>query len=283
LERKVGAIVSALADDPMLGLALQPLLDIGEDPDHGVESGELGANIGLRFRKLDLFGYFFWGHERNPRVEMADGMLDLFETTDVSALDGDALTMRVNELAAMGISAVEADYPRRVHVGGAFATRLEPVGFKVDVGYTIDSNVTLVPPGRGPLLGAPADQDVASATVSLDYNRGNELAVILEGAFTRVIGVAQDVEVYQLDGDQLLVFGGRVQWAPSSGPLELRFLGFVEARDELSYALRPALRLSGHDNLSIEVAGVIYGGPQTSLGGIQDHNDEVQLTVQYGL
>lgn len=107
--------------------------------------------------------------------------------------------------------------------------------------------------------------------------------VIVESSYTRVLGVPENQAVFQMDGDDRLVFGSRFQWSPGSGPLSIRFLGFVDARSEPSYALRPALRLSGRDHLSIEIAGVVYGGPATSLGGIQKRNDEIQLTVQYGL
>ncbi len=283
LERKVGAIVSALQDDPMLGLGLRPILDIGEDPDHGVETGEVGTSIGLRFRKLDAFGYFLYGHERNPRIKLATGMRDLFLTTQPGDLTPEALAMRVNDLGGAGTAAVKVDYPRRLHIGGAIATRLEPLGFKLDVGYTLDANTMIVPPGAGPLLSLPEDHDQVATTVSLDYDRGDEVTIIVEASYTRVLDVPEDQAVFQMDGDDLLVFGSRFQWAPGSGPLSLRFLGFLDARSDPSYALRPALRLSGHDHLSIEVAGVLYGGPATSLGGIQKRNDEIQLTVQYGL
>jgi hypothetical protein len=283
LERKVGAIVSALQNDPMVGLGLRPILDIAADPGHGVETGEVGTSIGLRFRKVDMFGYLLYGHERNPRIELAEGLTDLFLTTAPGDLTAELLAMRIGELGAMGITAVDVDYYRRLHVGGAFATRLEPIGFKLDVGYAIDAVSVIVPPGAGPLLGFPEEHDQLGATASLDYDRGNELTVILEASYTRVIGVPDDRAVYQLDGDELLVFGTRVQWAPGAGPLSLRLLGFVDTRSEPSYAIRPALRLSGHDHLSVEVAAILYGGPETSLGGIQSHNDQIVLTAQYGL
>ena len=63
---------------------------------------------------------------------------------------------------------------------------------------------------------------------------------------------------------------------------ELTTLGFVDV-DSPSYAVRPAIELSGHDHWAVEIAATIYGGPEGSYGGIYDDADEVTLTVQYGL
>ena len=65
-------------------------------------------------------------------------------------------------------------------------------------------------------------------------------------------------------------------------PVTLTTLGFVDV-DSPSYAVRPAIELSGHDHWAVEIAATIYGGPEGSYGGIYDDADEVTLTVQYGL
>ncbi len=284
VERRVGAIVSSLADDPRFGPALSPITGLGDETDNGVETGELGASLAFRFRKVDLFGYFFWGHDRNPTTEFADGIVELLLTTDENnPLTADALAQRVGELGAMGVPALRTSYPRNLHAGAAIAGRIEPLGIKLDFGFDPGATTVLVPPGLGPMFGVASEHDRYGATVSVDYDRGTEMSVIVEVAHTRLIGVPADREAFQFDGDQLTVVATNFSWAPRNGPVSLRFLGFVEARDPLGYALRPAIRLSGHDNLSIEAAAVIYGGPASSLGGIQDRNDAIELTVHYGL
>lgn len=281
-ERRVGAIVATLADDPTLGLALRPLTDIGEPPDNGLESGELGARAGIRLRKLDVAGYFLWGHERNPRVQLTPELAELILETPPEALTPEALAQRIGELSMMGVSPVEVDYPRRIHAGAAVAGRIEPLGLKAEVGYAPEANTVLVPPGQGPLLAENRALPQVQVTGSVDYDRGNQLTVILEASLLRVLDVPAERDVYQMDHDRLWLIGGRFTWTPRAGPVELGFLGFVDPTSP-SYALRPSVRLSGHDNLSVEIAATLFGGPSTSYGGIADRNDEVLLTFQYGL
>jgi hypothetical protein len=282
VERRVGSITASLAGDPMYGLAVRPILDIGAEPDNGLDTGELGARISLRFRKLDLHAYGFWGHERNPRIQVAPELQDLFVNTPPDMLTPDAIAAQINQLSMMGATAVKADYPRRLFLGGAIATRLEPVGVKLEAGYSPLANTVVVPQGLGPLLSESVALPRFAVAASVDYDRGSELNIILEANHTRVLDVPSNRSVFQFDGDQLTVVGTRMSWTPRRGPVTLRLLGFVDVTSP-SYAIKPALRLSGHDNLSLELAAAIYGGPAGSFGGLADRNDEVLLTVQYGL
>jgi hypothetical protein len=282
IERRVGAIVAALADDPMLGPGIRPITDIGATPDNGIDTSELGASLALRFARVDFFWYFLWGHERTPRIRLAPELVDTLVSTPPEMLTPEALAARVEELGTMGTPAAVADYPRRIHIGGAIATRVEPIGVKLDVGYTVSGNTVLVPPGAGPLLGEPASLPQLGVTASFDYDRGSTLTVILEGSYQQVYEVPADRAVFQLDGNRLVVVGANLRWTPRDGPLSVGLLGFVDALAP-SYALRPAVQLSGHDNLSVEVAAKLLGGPVGSFGGTGDRNDEVTITVQYGL
>lgn len=281
-ERRVGAIVATLARDPAVGLALRPLLDIGEPPDNELDSGELGARAGVRLRKLDLAGYFLWGHERNPRVQLAAQLTQLILETPPEELTPEALAQQIAELSMMGVTPIAVDYPRRIHTGAAVAGRIEPLGLKADVGYSPAASTVLVAPGQGPLLAETRALPQMQVTGSVDYDRGSRLTVILEASLLRAFEVPADRTVYQMDHDRMWLIGGRVSWNPGSGPVQLGFLGFVDPLSP-SYALRPSMRLSGHDNLSVEIAAVLFGGPGTSYGGIADRNDEVLLTIQYGL
>lgn len=284
VERRVGALVSALADDPARSLAMGPILDIGAPPDHGLEDGEIGASSSLRFEKLDLAVYFLWGHERNPRIQVAQQLTELLANADLDAMTVADIAGAIDALASQNppVPAVTVDYPRRLHFGGAIATRIEPIGIKLDVGYSPEANTVVVPPGQGPLLSEPLELPQLGATISLDYDRGSTLNFVLELSHLRVIDVPVGREVYQMDGDQLYLVGSRFSWSPRNSPVSFRFLGFLDVTSP-SYAVMPAIALSGHDNLSVEIAGTIFGGPEGSYGGVSDHNDEVLLTVQYGL
>ncbi len=282
-EARIGALVSALADDPSLGLAVSPILAIGAPPDNGIESGELGAQGSIETRRFDVHGYFLLGHERNPRIRLADDLRDFLVMTPPEMLTPMALAERISLLGQMGIVPVEVDYPRRVHAGFAMATRLEPVGIKLDAAYVPRTNTILVTPGAGPVLGEAKRLPQASGTLSIDYDRGTEMSVVLEVSHTRVLKVPDGQQVFQMaKRDQLTVIGGRLSWNPGGGPVTVSGLGFVDV-DAPSYAVRPALELSGHDHWSVEIAATLYGGPEGSFGGVADDADEVTLTVQYGL
>jgi len=177
---------------------------------------------------------------------------------------------------------VSVSYPRKLHFGGAIAGRIEPVGIKVDVGYDVDAVANLVPPGGGPLLAQPRTSPLLGAALSIDYDRGSALTAVLEAAHYRFLDIPDALDVYQYQHDRLTLVAGRLEWNPKNGPVTLRFLGLVDVGSP-SYALRPAIRLSGHDNLSVEIAAALYGGPQGSYDGVADRNDEIILTFQYGL
>jgi len=281
-ERRVGAILATLADDPTTALQIRPLLDIGARPDNGIDSGELGARLALRFRRLDVAGCFLWGHERGPRYQLHPDLIQLLVNTPPDMVTPELLAGAVAQLAMNGQSPVSVDYPRRTHVGGSIATRIEPFGFKAEAAYAFEGNTMVVPPGGGPLLGTPMALPQVSVAASVDYDRGSDFTVILEAGRYQVLDVPSGLDVFQLQHDHLDLVAGRLEWTPFAGPVTLRFLGFLDVGSP-SYAIAPALRFSGHDNLSLEIAANLYGGPQGSFGGIADDNDEVLFTVQYGL
>jgi len=281
-ERRVGAIVSTLADDPAAGAAFGPLLDIDRGPDHGVEHGELGGSVSLRFDDVDVHGYALWGHERNPAIAVAPALRELLARTPSDQLDAAAIAATVNDIASAGAAAIDVRYPRRLHVGAAVATRLEPFGVKAEAGYSPSTTAIVGWPGGGPLMAVPMAKPRLAATVSLDYDRGSELTVVLEGSHMRVFDIPEGLAAFQMDGDRLWLTGTRIEWSPRALPLSLRLLSFVDLTSP-SYIVRPALRLSGHDNLAVEVGVGIYGGPPGSWGGAADRNDELTITVQYAL
>jgi hypothetical protein len=230
-----------------------------------------------------VHAYFLWGHERNPRIQIADDLRQFLIETPPDMLTPQVLAERLGMLAQNGIAAVEVDYPRRTHVGLAMATRIEPLGIKLDAAYSPKAATILVAPDTGPVLGVVATRPQASATLSLDYDRGTELSVVAEVSHLRVLDVDPGTQVFQMSsGDHMTVLGARFSWNPRSGPVTLSGLGFVDI-DSPSYAVRPALDLSGNDHWSVEIAATLYGGPAGSFGGIYDDADEVSLTVQYGL
>ena len=154
---------------------------------------------------------------------------------------------------------------------------------KLEAGYQLEANTTIVPPGAGPMLGEPYALPQLGVTASVDYDRGADLTIILEASHVQVFDVPDGRSVYQMSGDHLDLVGTRVQWTPTRGsPFSMRLLGFVDV-DGPSYAIKPALGLSGHDNLSLEIAATFFGGPEGSYGGVADRNDEILFTVQYGL
>ena len=97
-----------------------------------------------------------------------------------------------------------------------------------------------------------------------------------------VVEVPADRNVFGMSGDHLALVGTSVTWTPNNGPLTLSVLGFVDVESP-SYAVKPAVKMSGHDHLSVEIAAAIFGGPEGSFGGLPDGADEVSITVQYGL
>ena len=286
VERRVGALVSALAADPMLGPSVSPILSIGGEPDNGIDTGELGAHGSIETRRFDLHGYFLWGHERNPRIRLADDLREFLISTPPDMVTPEVFAERIALLAEMGIPAVLVDYPRKLHAGVATATRIEPFGIKLDAAYTPKTSTILVSPGAGPVLGVVERLPQASGTVSIDYDRGTEMSVVVEASHLRVLDVPEGGEVFQMTkGDHLTMVGTRFSWNPGAGPVSISLLGFVDV-DAPSYAVRPALELSGHDHWSVEIAGTVYGSvdPETpGVFGVFDDADEVTLTVQYGL
>jgi hypothetical protein len=281
-ERKLGAVVSALVDDPMLGLALRPIVDIGAEPDAGIETGELGAHGSVTTRTFDVHGYFLWGHERTPRIRLDDQLQAFFAAAGPDGLTPEALAQQIQMLAGTGVQPVLVDYPRRTHVGAAVATRLEPIGVKVDAAFAPYGNVIVVAPGAGPVLGEARELHQGSATLSIDYDRGTELSAVVEASYTQVVDVPADRNVFGMSGDHLALIGTSVTWTPNNGPLTLSVLGFVDVESP-SYAVKPAVKMSGHDHLSVEIAAAIFGGPEGSFGGLPDGADEVSITIQYGL
>ena len=282
IERRVGSIVAALADDPALSSTIGPITDIGKTPDNGIETGEIGGSAALRLESFDMFGYFLWGHERTPRIAVAPELGAVFVNTPADMLTPELIGQSVTDLAAVGQPAVGVDYPRRIHGGGAIAAVAGPANVKLDVGYSPQASAILVMEGSGPLLGEVKRLPQIGATLSIDYDRGAEFSLVIEGSYLRVLNVPSDRNVYQMDGDELYMAAGLVDWTPRNGSVTLRFLGFVDVTQR-SYAVRPAIRMSGHDNLSMEIAAGIYGGPAGTFGGVADRNDEIMVTFQYGL
>lgn len=282
IERRVGAIVSTLLDDPQFGPQLRPFVDISAQQDRGLESGELGAKVAMQFDRFDMAGYAFWGHERNARIELHPDLRDALLMTAPDDYTPQGVAMAISGVQMMGANPVDVSYPRKLHFGASMAGRIEPVGLKLDVGYDWNAVATLVPPGGGPLIAQPASLPQLGATVSVDYDRGQTFTFVLEASHLRVFDVPDDRDVFQYDHDQLNLVASRLEWTPARGPITLRFLGIVDPIGS-SYALRPAIRLSGHDNLSLEIAGTVFGGPVGSYGGVATRNDEVMLTAQYGL
>jgi hypothetical protein len=281
-ERKLGAVVSALVDDPMLGLALRPIVDIGAEPDAGIETGELGAHASITTRAFDVHAYFLWGHERTPRIRLDDQLQAFFAAAGPDGLTPEALAQQIQMLAGTGVQPVLVDYPRRTHVGAALATRLEPVGIKLDAAVSPYGNVILVAPGAGPVLGEARELHQGSATLSIDYDRGTELSAVIEASYFKVLDVPADRSVFGMTGDHLTLLGSSITWTPQNGPLTLSLLGFVDVESP-SYAIKPAVKMSGHDHQSVEIAAAIFGGPEGSFGGLPDGADEVSVTIQYGL
>jgi hypothetical protein len=283
IERRVGAIVSALADDPTLAPTIGPITEIGESPNNGIETGEVGGSAALRTESVDLFGYFLWGHERTPSIAIAPALGQVFVNTAPDMLTPELIGQTITDIAAMGEAAVGVEYPRRIHGGGAIAAVVGPTNMKLDVGYSPQASAILVPErGIGPLLGEVKRLPQLGATLSLDYDRGTELNIVLEASYARVLDVPSDRIVYQMDGDELYMTAGLIDWNPRNGALSFRVLGFFDVTQQ-SYAIKPALRLSGHDNLSVEIGAGLYGGPAGTFGGVADRNDEVIVTFQYGL
>lgn len=282
VERRVGAIVAALADDPRFAPALQPIVAIGDPPDRGVGSGEVGGRLAVTTAAVDAYAFALWGHERSPRIDVAGDLRALFADAG-DALTVDAVAARVQQLAERGDAAVTASYPRRWHLGAAVATRVDPIGVKVDVGYDPGATALLVSsPADGLLLATPRARDRIAGTVSIDYDRGEELSAVFELSHARVLGVPAGARVFQFDGAHQTVAATQLRWAPRGVPVRFELLAFAELRDEPGYAVRPAVELSGHDHIAVEVAALVYGGPPDTLAGTQARNDAVSLTVRYG-
>ncbi len=281
-ERTVGAIVNGLADDPTLGLAIRPILDIGSPPANGLRTGELGARAGLSTRRVDVSAMFLWGHEKNPRIQVDPELTRVISETPADMLGPMQIAMAISQLSMMGRPAIVTSYPRQFHVGGGIATRLEPIGVKLEAGYQPQANTVLVKPGAGPLLGTTRDLPHLAVTASLDYQRGDRFNAVLEASHLRVLDVPSDQAVFQFDRDQLWMVAARLEWHAQKLPLSARFTGFVDLSSP-SFALGPALSYQGSDRVSVELSASLYGGPAGSLGGLADHNDEVAMTVRYGL
>jgi hypothetical protein len=286
VERRVGALVSALAEDPALGPSVSPILSIGGEPDNGIDTGELGAHGSIETRRFDFHGYFLWGHERNPRIQLDEELREFLISTPADMLTPEVFAERIALISEAGRPAVQVDYPRRVHAGVATATRIEPLGVKLEAAYSPKTSTILVAPGAGPVLGVVERLPQAAATVSLDYDRGTEMSVVLEATHLRVLDVPEGGQVFQMTkGDNLTIVGTQLTWNPGAGPVTMELLGYVDV-DAPSYAVRPGLELSGHDHWSVEIAATLYGHTRAAnpgFFGVFDDADEVTLTVQYGL
>jgi hypothetical protein len=215
-------------------------------------------------------------------VTVAQPLIELFTTTAPDELTPEAIAAQVAQLSEMGFPVITTAYPRKLHLGASIAGRIEPIGIKVDAAYQPEASAVVVPEGAGPLFGRSQRLPTVSSTLSFDYDRGSALSIVVEGNYTRVLDVPAGSGVYQLDGDELWLVATQLSWTPNKSKVNLRLLGFVDVSLG-SYALRPAVRIIGGDHLSVELAAGLYGGPAASFGGVADRNDEIVLTVQYGL
>src|SRR5262249_8501588 len=155
--------------------------------------------------------------------------------------------------------------------------RVEPLGLKLEAAYSPEANIALVPNGGGALLGQSASLPQLSIVGGMDLERESGFNMIVEARYTPIFQVPIGVEVLRFDVGRLYTLGSRLEWTPGTGVVSFRFLGFVDVTSP-SYALQPAIRVAGNDHLRVELAVAIYGGPDNSLGGAFDHNDEVLLT-----
>ena len=276
LDRRVGAILSSLEDDPVAGQVLEPILGFDEDPEYGFRDGEIGASAALRLRGADFLGYFFWGHERTRSFELASELRHLLALLPAEDLMPEILTEQVGGLVLAGIELGSFEQRRRLHLGGAIATRIEPLGLKLDIGYGVNEGVTLVPPERGVLFGEMHELNVLGATLSVDYDLGAEFMLVVEGHHSRVCGVPENRRVFQFDGDQVSVLATRAEIDPFGWPVSLSLLAFLELAADPSYGSRPAVRWSRGDRLSIEINALV-------LSGRHRRDSQVQFTIEYGI
>lgn len=280
-ERRIGTLLDEFSDDPRIADTLAPVLAIGHTPPRRLSSGELAASAAVRTGRVDVATYALWGHERTPRISAADPVVELFNVRDPSILTPGTLGLTFSRLDEMGIDPVAVDYPRRLYLGAAAAGRIEPLGLKLEAAMSPRTNAILVPDGKGVLAGHPDALPQGTVAGGFDLETIPGLNVVVEASYARVFGVPAGERVYRYDGAHLVTVGSQIDWR-AGRLITLRMLGFVDVTSP-SYLVMPAIRLSGHDNLAAELAVGLYGGPPNSLGGSFGRNDEVVLTIEYGL
>ena len=73
---------------------------------------------------LDAATYGYYGHERTPRIRLADQLGGVLQMADPATLSPEMIGLALSDLSGMGVAPVEVDCPRRRHGGAAVSARL---------------------------------------------------------------------------------------------------------------------------------------------------------------
>ena len=216
----------------------QPLLQATEVPSDLPGSATAGLRVGTSLAGVDLHAAYLYGWDRFPRFE------------EVSALES------------------KATYSR-MHVLGADATAvLGEVVVRAEAGWT---------PRRTLYLEGfePVDKPTLLSGLGLDWSRDTTVNVSLEGFWFRVLDTGQDERLYLIDRDVFGVAGGgTVRLLDDDLALSVFGMYNVSLEDVI---VAPQVAWRAADGHELAASFQLFEGPEGTVGGMFDSNDQVLL------
>ncbi len=230
---------------------------------------QLGARFTASIEQFDFGVYYHWGYDRTPRfaVPGAD-VRDLYRI--------DFSTLSAEELRAMTggttLPQLTYDFARRHHVGLDAGTVIGPIALRLDASFQTTRVFTdhfLRPVGRPAL----------NTSLSFEWQTGEfGKAVLVELSYMRLFG--ESVPPLLFSRTDNLGVAAMARWLFFEHlTIELRaMVGILP----FSYALRPEVGLR-FGSFTAALGGVLLGGSELSFGQYFQRNQNVSLTLRYGI
>ena len=203
-DRQMGSLLTALDGVPEADRVFAPLDNLETGADGKLfKSNEIGARAGLRaVSSTDFFVYALRGHTRDPQINVAPETAGRDPNDRAHRPDAGAVAHRAPRDSGHGQGAVRRD-PRQLRAHRRLA--LDPTRADRRQARCRVSRGRLVPrrhPAAVWLSAQYLDADQVSGAVSLDYNRGSDLVLIVEGSYTKTLHLPPGVVVLQTTGTE---------------------------------------------------------------------------------
>ncbi len=215
----------------------QSLLQASQPPMDEPQSASAGLRLGTSLAGVDLHAAYLYGWDRLPWIEQEPGAL----------------------LPTMS-------YRRQHIVGGDATAAISDFVVRAEAGWS---------PERTLFSGemTPVRKPTVLSGLAVDYTGDTDLTASLEGFWFHVLDLKAGEELYMLDVDVYGVAGVvRATWLDEELTTGLFGMYLASKGDVI---LSPEVTWSPADGHELGIAVQIYEGPDESIGGLFDHNDQV--------